>query len=94
MFAFSSRLGEITVSITSTLLSALILASGVSVDVLTVPLGVFIPKSKLMAVRSGDSDLIDLSPSNELVDKSAAAAAGVVVLVVVLAEAAIFSKTL
>ena len=91
VFAFSSRLGGGTVSKTSTLLSALISGSGV--DVLTVPLCVFMAKSKLIALSSGDSDLIKMSSSNEVVAKSTAAA-GVVVLALVLAEATIFSNTL
>ena len=91
MFTFSSRLGGGTVSKTSTLLSTL--STGAGVDVLTDPLCVFTPNSKLMALSSGDSDLVKMSSSNVVVAKSTVAV-GVVVLAVVLADATIFSKTL
>ena len=94
MFTFSSRLGGGSISKTSTLLFTV--STGAGVDVLTHPLCVFTPNSKLIALSSGDSDLVKMSSSsssNVVVAKSTVAETDVV-LAVVLADATIFSKTL
>ena len=64
-------------------------------DVLTHPLCVFTPNSKLIALSSGDSDLVKMSSSssNVVVAKSTVAETDVV-LAVLLADATIFSNTL